>query len=504
MIFKFSLFNITALCALAVLTSCGGSGSTAPVTPPVTSGPANVIFTRGPGDFGCGYLTVPGISDIYLVKENGGSLVPLANSTDSEYFMGVTPGGRVIYHRGRFGCGNLEIYSVNADGTGTVLLSGAGKEAFYFGITPSGRVIYKEGFLADDVTGLYSVNADGTGRVTLDPMTNNSFTHRFQGITPGGRVIWLDQSGTNILYSKNADGTGTTVTLASPTEFNGITPGGMVIYSALGNLYSINADGTGTTVTLASSAQFQSITSGGLVIYSTLGNLYSVNADGTGTVTLATTTDSVLFVGTAPGGRVIYQQIIGSYPNQTADLYSVNANGTGKVPLANSADIEAFAGITPGGQVIYWRNTLISAQYQYDLYSVNADGTGNVLLASSTDTLSPYPMNLTYYLPPVAITPGNRVVYQQLVGGTQYDLYSVNADGTGTTVLANSTDSETIRTSNSNNAGAVNSITPSGRVIYERKIGVTQQADIYSVNADGIGTTVLANSTDSEEFNLSF
>ena len=83
--------------------------------------------------------------------------------------------------------------------------------------------------------------------------------------------------------------------------------------------------------------------------------------------------------------------------------------------------------------------------------------------------------------------------------GNQSDLHSINADGSGEVVLANTTDHEYIRNTTNSNGRAITNITPSGRLIYERFIGGNNY-DIYSVNVDGTGTQVLANTPEREEF----
>ena len=116
------------------------------------------------------------------------------------------------------------------------------------------------------------------------------------------------------------------------------------------------------------------------------------------------------------------------------DIYLAKEDGTGVVvALANSTDYEEFKGATPGGRVIYLR----SGGGQSGLYSVNADGTGMLVLANSSD--DEY-FSGTAGLNP--ITPGGRVIYERYIGGNNYAVYSVNTDGTGTVGLANSVDRE--------------------------------------------------------------
>ena len=139
--------------------------------------------------------------------------------------------------------------------------------------------------------------------------------------------------------------------------------------------------------------------------------------------------------------------------------------------------LPVILGIAPSGQIIYTRTSDAPPNRQ-ELYSVNADGTGTIVLTNAPD-------HRKYFM---GVTSGGQVIYErQLITGGDIDLYSVNVDGTGAAVLANSTDNDYF-----------SSITPSGRVIYERYVSASGQMDIYSVNADGTGTVPLANSIDNE------
>lgn len=500
-----------------LLAACagGGDGGASPIVPPpVVSTPANIVIARGIGD-NCPFVLG---GDIYLAKEDGsGALVTLANTSDFEEFKATTPGGRVIYQRHVGSCAQSDLYSVNADGTVPVLLAAS---ADFSGITASGRAIYST-FVGPVEVGnsdLYSVNADGSD---TQPLAVTGAGENFRGITSSGRVIYRrDVGGQSDLYSVNADGTGT-VALAISLDHEdfcdscfgkgGITSSGRVVYSRLVggqvDIHSVNADGSDPQIlaNTVGNENFNGLTPAGQVVYQGVNSpnfgLYSINADGTGTtVTLAlgdSTSDEV-FVGTSPDGRVIYQSVIRSGAGAQLDLYSVNADGSGRRALAISTDNEAFSGITPGGRVIYWR-LVGGTQFQYDLYSVNADGTGTVVLSSTGNTLTCGIPGCVAEPYPIAIAPGGRVIFWRVVS-IQSDLHSINADGSGEVVLANTLDHEYIRNT-TNNGQAIRNVTPGGRVIYERYIGGNNY-DIYSVNVDGTGTgtQVLGNTPDREEF----
>ena len=179
---------------------------------------------------------------------------------------------------------------------------------------------------------------------------------------------------------------------------------------------------------------------------------------------------------------MIFTRSVGANEN----LYSINADGTGLVTLANSADDEWVGGITSDNRVIVNRSV---GGAQVDIYIINADGTGGlnpVLVAPDSDGA-------------YGITSNNRVLFGRSVGGANYDLYSINPDGSGLVVLANSADAEMMAgILQCLKCGFSEGVTSNNRVIFERWTG--SQYDLYSINADGTGLATLANTADDEYY----
>jgi len=109
------------------------------------------------------------------------------------------------------------------------------------------------------------------------------------------------------------------------------------------------------------------------------------------------------------------------------------------------------------------------------LYIVNADGTGTLPLANTTD-----------YEDFKGITESGRVIFERTGSNSVTSLCAVNTDGTGLTPLATS-----------GGHSFFVGTTPSGKVLFRRQSG---NADLYIVNADGTGLTPLANSGNNEFF----
>jgi hypothetical protein len=202
------------------------------------------------------------------------------------------------------------------------------------------------------------------------------------------------------------------------------------------------------------------------VVFQRRADLYAINSDGTGLTPLATTGDDEWFAAATPGGRVIYTRVHAG----ERDLYSVPVLGGPPTALAATPASERFAGLTPLGRVIYRR-----CSTQCDLLAVNADGTGRSVLADSSD-------DELYH----GSTRDGRVIYARATAG-QIDLYSVFEDGRDRRALAFSADKEFF-----------NALTPEGHVIYTRMFA--GQPDLHSVRADGSESRRLATRLDAERF----
>ena len=437
----------------------------------------------------CSAFTVPLLRE-KIILDNAGAGFTASNAsgsaTSAAALLTVNPApalSRIIFSRnnGTVNAEQYDLYSIYEDGTGEIQLTNAIGNEHVVAIAPGGRVIYQR--TTGGQTDLYSVNADGTGTATL---ANTADFEIFAGITPSGRVIYRRDSAATgrDLYSVNADGSGA-VALANTAgndDFAGITPSGKVIYTVAGDLYSINADGTGKVALGADPAfyeDFKGVTPSGLVIVGTVdsnffgsGSIYSISENGGTATTLATNTlafeyDVASNGGVTASGVVVINRTLGL---GLRDIYG--SLGGGFVALATSPDYEQFYFATASGQIVYVRNPTTTRR---DIYIVNADGSATTLLANSAANNNNFPVNVT----------SNKLIYASGSGSSSTnigDLYSVNLDGTGTVPLANTVDYEEFK-----------GITSGGRVIYQR----TDSSNItylYAVNIDGTGTTPLANS----------
>lgn len=385
----------------------------------------------------------------------------------------------VVFQRWAGGT-QTDLYAVGEDGTGPALLAGTAENESFQGVTPGGRVIFarKAGGLWD----VFAVDLDGTGLVGLG--NTDCTSEHVQGITPGGRVVFLRldfSTGLADLHVIEADGTGEVHLAADAFNYYGVSPGGRVIFdhSTAGGLYGVREDGTGlvTLSTTASSDPFRAITPAGRVIFrervSGQHDLYGVDDDGTGLVALAGDPEaSESFAAVIANERVVFSRLDAARGQD--DLFSVREDGSGLATLANTAAHEGFLGVLSTGRILFSRLSG-TAPFQTDLYLVDADGTDELRLTSTPGASE------TALCGVACEAPGGRVLF--LRGG---DVFSIDPDGTDERGLASSLDHETLL-----------GVTAGGRVTFAREAGGTQ-GDLFAIDADGTDLRALADGAEDE------
>ena len=145
--------------------------------------------------------------------------------------------------------------------------------------------------------------------------------------------------------------------------------------------------------------------------------------------------------------------------------YSVNSDGTAEQRLTSTVR-PAFEGEpdwSPDG------TRLAYVCGNYGLCVMNADGSAQTQIVQA-----PWPTTFTYYFDPAWSPDGTRIAFSSNVGG-RYDIWAVNADGTGLAHIGGTTGDD---------VGP--SWSPNGQQLVFAS-GTTGNGDLYVVNADGTG-----------------
>ena len=265
---------------------------------------------------------------------------------------------------------------------------------------------------------LWIVRPDATDLRQLTSTAAESGTfvdNRFLDFTADGRILYSSAAASGAtswdLHLVDIDGADTTLA-TNVGYYSGQTPTKVIFMRGLGPDQTVDPDR----------------------------DLFTVDLGGAETTLSSTTAVDEWLVEILEGEDLIYSSRSGQPDGlgiNIGDLYFVRTDGSGKQQLSDEPGKEVFAGITPGGRVVYTNiqtPALPPVDPLADIYSVRVDGSSKTTLANASEQEIA-----------VAVA-GEKVVIQFiiLVPGAdpniktpQFDLYAINADGTGLTVIAN-------------------------------------------------------------------
>lgn len=301
--------------------------------------------------------------------------------------------------------------------------------------------------------GIYSMNPDGTGisnlTGTYDPRvvvaaygprwSPDGTRIAFYGYSAGGVDDY--NGGANYdVYIMKADGTGVTNLTTTPgdiaTEFSQGSPtwspdGTRIAYDGDVGLYVMNADGSDQTRIASGQRSSWSPDGTRIAFEGPGGAIWSAAPDGSGLAQL-TGGDGDVFPTYSPDGtKIAYCHCHDS----TMAIHVMNADGSGQMVVADlqAHDLGRPAWSPDGTRLIFEALVSVSPgtdghpDFNYDIYSVNADGSG---LADLTPTTGRTENS------PVWAPEGTKIAFEASTtlngenAGTS-DIYVMNPDGTG-------------------------------------------------------------------------
>lgn len=230
---------------------------------------------------------------------------------------------------------------------------------------------------------------------------------------------------------------GLLVFAASPTVSYAAFSGknGLIVFEStrdgsFGQIYTINPDGTDVTrltFTAAYDEYPEWSADGNKIVFSSTrdGNLeiYVMNADGSGQTNLTNNSGDDTTPTFSPDGTKI---AFTSYRDGNQEIYVMNADGTGQTNLTNNSSFDAQPAWSPDGTKIAFESNRNGFP---QIFVMTSDGTNITQLTTISSNggadWSPDGTKIAYH--------SNR----DCGGcGTYYDIYVMNADGTGQTRLA--------------------------------------------------------------------
>ena len=254
---------------------------------------------------------------------------------------------------------------------------------------PTGtKIVFEHNYLGRSDIGV--MNADGTGNVVY---LTDSGTNRSPAVSPDGTKIAFIayRDGSQDIYVMNTDGSNQTrLTNSSGFEnYASWSPDGKKIAfqsyrDGTPTIYVMNADGSGQTrLTNVSSTAVDAHPAwspdGKQLAFSSRSNtglgIHVINADGSGRTTLSNTDDD--FPAWSPdGSKLVFISNRDGHP----ELYEMNADGSGQKRLMSDESHKKMPSYSPDGKKIAFSKNigewLANGGGNYDIHTINTDGTG--------------------------------------------------------------------------------------------------------------------------------
>jgi Tol biopolymer transport system component len=367
-------------------------------------------------------------SEIYTVNSDGSGLIRLTNQPGRDTFPTWSPDGqRIAFMSER--SGNAEIYVMNSDGNGLMRLtehSADDRDPTWSPVavaiaepvvenvlstpTPAiasveqGKIVFTcvmydykmndDGtFVTHPVDGskifdekkeICVINADGSGLTRLTYHSERNYA-RDPAWSPDKKRIAFSDDGN--IYMMNADGSDITRLTSNPDRFESAptwSPDGQrIAFCSSTNqggpsIYVMNADGSGLTHLIDHYCFNPEWSPDGSKI--ALDNFEVMNTDGSNLVSLIDGSGNS--PGWSPNGQKIVYSRLGS-PN--SDFLVISADGSGLTPLTNFPASEYWPNWSPDGQKIVFHSNRHATGGTYDLYIMNADGSGVTRLTEQQD-----------------------------------------------------------------------------------------------------------------------
>jgi Ca2+-binding RTX toxin-like protein len=270
-------------------------------------------------------------------------------------------------------------------GVGLVTVSTKAEAAFP---GTNGKIVFMGSRNGGDYDVL-AINADGTG---LTDLTANSALDSHPDVSPDG---------TKIAFSSNSDG-----------DYE---------------IYTMNADGSGLTqVTHNSSFDVQPSWSpdGTKIAFSRDGNtLHVINADGSGEQMVEPGPNSETPEWSPDGTKLVFE----ANRSNNVDIFAVNATGGGLTRLTADPKRDLLPDWSPDGSKIAFVSDRVCNPFCYSqIWVMSADGTGQTALTATAPAQNEWP----------AWSPdGSRIAFSRSNATGSWDLYLMDADGSGQVLL---------------------------------------------------------------------
>jgi Tol biopolymer transport system component len=392
--------------------------------------------------------------EIWTIKADGTNLQRLTTTGAAAGEPAWSPDGQKIIYGVNPSAGYKDLYIMNSDGSGQALLvsaSGTGLSTAMAAWSPDGTQIAVVRWAAGGAGpyNLWLMNPDGSNGYLIlanigDPAFNRlawSGDGNWLVFSKNGQVWRVQKNGSNSLQLTTLGGwePDTNADIASAIVFVKPQPAFNPPDTDT-NIWIMNPDGSGQTqlTSLTNAERIPAISpNGSKIVYQvftpTRCTLWVMNRDGTNPVQLqvnSTSSDCGSPTWSPDGSQIAF----GSNADGFWEIWVINADGSNPHQLSHHPGAAGNPSWSPTGQKLVYI-TEPSAKY-VDLYTINSDGTGQTLLVSASGT------GFSNHQP--AWSPdGTQIVTIHWTAGSSvgpYDLWLMNANGSNGHVLVSNVD----------------------------------------------------------------
>lgn len=190
--------------------------------------------------------------------------------------------------------------------------------------------------------------------------------------------------------------------------------------------------------------------------------IHTISADGWHRERLTFTNDNDMYPAWSPdGGRIAYTRRFGV---NHSDVYVMNADGSGNVNLTVTGHVDAFPSWHPNGELLVFASSRTSSGY-VEIHTMDAEGGG---VTQITDVQGAYA--------PAWSPDGKTIAFSSGLGGSVFDIFTCNPDGSGLTNLTRTPTHDEDEPSWSPD---------SRQIAYDRLAAGGGRREVWAMNADG-------------------
>ena len=286
----------------------------------------------------------------------------------------------------------------------------------------NGKIVFQKIITPSDI-GIWTANPDGSDLTEIYSGTGNE-----PKWSPDGTkiVFWAQPSGSDDIYTMNADGSNVVNLNVAGSDPNWSPDGSKIVFTGGAGIVVMNADGSNQT-RLTSEGQSPAWSpDGSKIVFQDGGNsgdaeIYVMNADGSSPTQLTSGLNGAGHPAWSPDGAKIAFDYNGA-------IYVMNSDGSSVTQVSNSPAPESSPEWSPDGTKITFQGRGTGG---FRVFIINADGSNEThIISNSVNDLTPDWQPLAAYVISGRVVAGSTGLSRTLnLSGTQTASTTTDANG---------------------------------------------------------------------------